>query len=203
LIFRNQFRFVSNVPSWYDWLPSEGLNLAGTIFVEPTPWRTPLDWLPKANLKQLLEELTINITLSMLAFDKLSYVQKMNHTAVEITSTTLVFDYDQKTLLATYGVAIVFALFALGIGAWSFLDNKVSMKIGFLSTLATTRNPQLDDLAKGSCLGAEGTMGELMKLKVKFGDTSMCHDLASAGMRHASFGPAETVGPLHPRDHYV
>jgi hypothetical protein len=81
-----------------------------------------------------------------------------------------VYNYDKNALLATYVASIGLALLAVGVGLSSSISNRVSMRIGFLSIIATTRNPDLNRIAKGACLGAEGTMEELRKAKVRFGE---------------------------------
>jgi hypothetical protein len=60
-----------------------------------------------------------------------------------------VYAYDKRALLATYGLAIGLTLLEIGIGLLSFMSNGVSMKRGFLSIMATTRNQDLDRIEKG------------------------------------------------------
>ena len=150
-------------------MPEEGLTLAGTPFVERTPWPKPLDWLPGPNLKQQLEEMSRNITLSMFSLDNLSYLRMQNNTGVDITTFETTYSYDKRALLVTYGIAVALGLLAIGVGIKSFLDNGVSMRIGFLPIMATTRNPNLDELVGSPCLGADGTMDGFKDIKVKFG----------------------------------
>jgi hypothetical protein len=85
-IFWNNL-FLDFVPQdgWV-WNPSDGLDPAGTPFVEHYPWRKPIDWLPGPNFRQQLEELSANITLSLLSVDTLSYLYPQNNTAVEVTT---------------------------------------------------------------------------------------------------------------------
>jgi hypothetical protein len=171
------------------WSPSSGLNLDGTVFVDKTPFTKPIGWLPKPNLAKLLEDLTVNITLGMFSISSLSVLSMANNTQATVSTTRSVFVYDQSALLATYGVSIGLALIALGIGLRSFIFNGVSMKTGFLSIMTSTRNSDFDEIARGACLGAEGTMEDFKNVKVRFGEIGRSPAARETqGDIHAGFG---------------
>ncbi|KAF2194597.1 hypothetical protein K469DRAFT_744484 [Zopfia rhizophila CBS 207.26] len=151
------------------WAPQDGLNLAGTKFVQRTPWQKPIDWLPVSDFKQRFEELSQNITLSLFALNNLSYLRMANNTPVDFVSFQSAYAYDKKALLVTYGIAMLLALMVVIVGLGSFLENGVSMNIGFMSIMATTRNPRLDELVTDGCIGAEGLMDGFKDTKVMFG----------------------------------
>jgi hypothetical protein len=69
-----------------------------------------------------------------------------------------------------YGVALALALLALVIGALAFVRNGVGVNLGFLTVLATTRNPRLDVVARGACLGAEPMPEALRSTRVRYGE---------------------------------
>ena len=162
------------------WEPTEGLNLAGTRFVEQTPWPKPINWLPVSNFRELFEELSENITLSMFALDNLSYLRVENDTLVQFDVTGITYAYDRQALILTYGISLVLALFALICGVFAFLENGVSMSSGFASFMATTRNPDLDRIVDDSCNGAQGTLEEFKDVKLRFGRPRHGHRTAFA-----------------------
>ena len=59
------------------------------------------------------------------------------------------------------------------------------MTTGFLAIMTTTRNPALDDAARGACLGAEGTTDRVKHLKVRFGDVGRNGNMVQ---HHVAFG---------------
>lgn len=207
-IFRNSLE-LDFIPQFgWAWAPSEGLDLAGTPFVEHYPWRAPIDWLPGPNFRQQLEELSANITLSLLSMDNLNYLYPQDNTAVEVTTLRPAYSYDRRTLLITYGAGMAAGLFAIVVGIKSFLDNGVSMKIGFLSIMTTTRNPTLDEVARGVCLGAEGTMDSLVDIKVRFGEVQtqqvMNGKTTPREQFHAAFGLQNgEIGDLRTDREYI
>jgi hypothetical protein len=194
------------------WNPSSGLNLDGTVFVEQTNnTDQAIRWLPKANLAELLEELgqkfmlsmfTMsrlaklleelgrNFTLSMFAMSRLRPVTKEPNVLVTVANSTLVFKYDKIALLGTYGAGILLSLAAVVVGLQAFRKNGVSMKTSFLSIIATTRNPDLDELARGTSLGAEGTLDHMKNVKARFGQVSSWP--SADANQHAAFGMGES-----------
>jgi hypothetical protein len=172
----------------FAWNPSSGLDLDDTVFVDKTPFSSAVHYLPKPNLARLLEDLTKNITLSMFSIGALATLVLKKNTQVTVSTTQNVYVYDKIALLATYGLSIGLALVAVGIGLLSFSFNGVSMKTGFLSIMASTRNPDLDEMAKGVCLGAEGTMEDFKKAKVRFGEIGRFATARGGPGDHVGFG---------------
>ena len=142
----------------------------------------------------------------MFAVDKLSYVAMQNDAQVDITASVLVFTYDRKALVVTYEISAALTLFAMSVGTWSFMENGVSIKTGFLSTMATTRNPDLDEVARRACLGADGTIKGMKKVKVAFGETNVTNSGSNPlglAAPHAAFGLEHTTQPLNKRNRYA
>jgi hypothetical protein len=186
--------FWDNVLGKPEWTPHAGLSLTGTSFVEPYPWPKPIDHLPPRNLKDLLQELSVNATLSLFATPALAYLENQD-TTVETSSTRLVFAYDATVLLATYGAALAAGLVSIIIGVAALASNGVSMDAGFVSILATTRNPALDGIARGACLGATGpSQDELRKVKLRLGEVSA---------HHVAMGTMEETQPLRKGKLYI
>jgi hypothetical protein len=77
------------------------------------------------------------------------------------------------------------------------LENGVVSGTSFSYILVTTRNPALDQLSVGACLGSDPFPAELMRTKFRFGvlddadaDNSLRRDVALLGERpaHCAFG---------------
>ncbi|KAK4168232.1 hypothetical protein QBC43DRAFT_296899 [Cladorrhinum sp. PSN259] len=170
----------------HEWIPHEGLALVGTRFVEEYPWPAPLNHLPVRNLKDLVQQLSVNITLSLFGSPAVTYLQP-SQASVETVNSRLVYSYQPLALLTTYGVALALGLLALTVGVVTLLQNGVSMDAGFLSVLATTRNSALDELSRGACLGAAGDgLSKLEKVQVRFGELTSADQ--TLRRRHAAFG---------------
>ena len=203
--------------------PDNQAGLDGTKLAERLPWPTK-DRIrkPLPNLRELFEELHVNVTLSLLSIDNLIYMQPQPDTVATITTQSNVFSYNAHPLIITYGTALVLGLIALLVGLKAYFDNGVSIKLGFLNILTTTRSRRLDRLALGTCLGAEPMPQELKKVKVRFGEIdqhtrsvtdSVLHHPTAKGdgvtvrsdtdYRHASFGIEDEVQSLQYRGKYA
>jgi hypothetical protein len=66
---------------------------------------------------------------------------------------------------AVIGVTFCFVL----IGAWSIYQNGVASDVLFSRIMVTTRNPTLDHLSVGACLGGDPFPKELTETKLRFG----------------------------------
>jgi len=60
-------------------------------------------------------------------------------------------------------------LLGLVMGVYSFLRNGVVHSLSFSAVIATTRNPELDELWKGNSLGAVPLHREIEETRLKFG----------------------------------
>ncbi|KAH0536665.1 hypothetical protein FGG08_006491 [Glutinoglossum americanum] len=144
---------------------------------------------PRENLRQLIEQLHINVTLSIFSINKLVHLQPQPDTIVTRTKLINIFSYNFRVLLLTYGCAMAAGLVAIAVGLNSYYANGVSMKGGFLAILATTRNRRLDELVGGACLGAEPVLEGVKEVSVKFGEIE---GVGSGGgratERHTAFG---------------
>jgi hypothetical protein len=179
-------------------------ELDGTKLVEAVPFPPDGVRKPVQNFRELVEQLHVNATISLLSIENLVYLEPEPATDMVVTTYPIVFQYDRSTLLLTYSLALLFGLLALLVGIEALFTNGVSMNVGFLSLLTTTRNKTLDDLTRGACLGAEPMPRMLRKMtKVKFGVVESGgmvahnregHDVAeteketSSLLKHAAFG---------------
>ncbi|KAH7416726.1 hypothetical protein BKA64DRAFT_655956 [Cadophora sp. MPI-SDFR-AT-0126] len=145
-----------------------------------------------------LEDLANNITISMLSVDGMTSKVRV---PVRIGTTSNVYSYDQNNLLISYGATIFVALICVIVGVASLIENGIYHRTTFSTVMATTRNPDLDVLANGACLGTGQAM---MKEKVMFGvlagatggstrDTAERGENSDGNLQHAAFGLTGTV----------
>ena len=90
---------------------------------------------------------------------------------VPITITTFVnvYTYDWRNLVTSYAIAAAFSLGAVFLGVLAFRQNGVSYVSSFSAIVATTRNPDLDSLTEGQCLGAVPLSEDIGGAKLRFG----------------------------------
>jgi len=79
------------------------------------------------------------------------------------------FTYSWHNLALAYSIAIAASLFGVLVGLRALYINGVSHDTTFFTTMAATRNPELDDLLKGQCLGASPIPKELAHQKLQYG----------------------------------
>jgi hypothetical protein len=80
-----------------------------------------------------------------------------------------VFHYRASDLWAGYATVIAVTLIFLGVGLTTLLENGIASDTGFSRIMVTTRNPTLDGLSAGACLGGDPFPAELKKTKLRFG----------------------------------
>jgi hypothetical protein len=83
--------------------------------------------------------------------------------------TTIVFVYLPQSLWIGYAFAVAITLASIFIGSWAIHQNGVASDTLFSRILVTTRNPTLDHLSVGACLGGDPFPKELRKTKLRFG----------------------------------
>ncbi len=180
--------------------PDSWTRLDGTQLVERTPFPVRHGIRkPRANLRELVDELHTNVTLGLFAVDGLIYLQPPaaaapnngsrgdgggggssrgggsssaggGWTRVSVSTTRNVFAYDARALLLTYALAAAAGLAAVAVGVRALAANGVSMTAGFTALLATTRNAALDSLMAGRCLGAEPMPAHVKETELRFGE---------------------------------
>ncbi|OCK83676.1 hypothetical protein K432DRAFT_401814 [Lepidopterella palustris CBS 459.81] len=81
----------------------------------------------------------------------------------------IVFAYHAEGLWIGYAIVVAFAFAFLIVGAWSIYQNGVASDTQFSRIMVTTRNPTIDRLSVGACLGGDPFPPELRKTKLRFG----------------------------------
>ncbi|KAI5808929.1 hypothetical protein DFH27DRAFT_478253 [Peziza echinospora] len=110
------------------------------------------------------------------------------------------FQYHEKNLWIGYSIVVVGTFISIIIGGVALRSNGISSDTLFSRILVTTRNPTLDRLCRGACLGGDPFPKELEQTKLRFGvlrDTdpftgALMESRKSLGARglpeHCSFG---------------
>lgn len=86
-----------------------------------------------------------------------------------MTTTKLVYIYDSRLLLITYGVAFAVALLLALVGALSGWDNGCFADFRFSTIVRTTRDPRLADLVRGAELGSNPLPERIARRRLRFG----------------------------------
>ncbi|OCL13600.1 hypothetical protein AOQ84DRAFT_263660, partial [Glonium stellatum] len=117
----------------------------------------------------------------------------------EKSRTVNVFVYHAEGLWIGYAIVVAVTFVFLIVGAWSIHQNGVASDTQFSRIMVTTRNPTIDRLSVGACLGGDPFPPELIKTKLKFGvllEDEEQLNVASRGegplgrVEHCTFGTA-------------
>jgi hypothetical protein len=102
------------------------------------------------NLSQGLMDLMANLTLNFMNIDGIGNTSIL----ANVPSTISVYEYHRPSLLLTYVIAILVMSAAAVMGLTSLMSNGVESSNTFSQIMVTTRNPRLDSVAYGACLGS-------------------------------------------------
>ncbi|KXG45554.1 uncharacterized protein PGRI_033210 [Penicillium griseofulvum] len=137
-------------------------------------------------LARAIEDLSHNFTYSLLSLNGAN-----SSLPVTISSPQNFYSYDSKNLLAAYMTALGVTVACVIVGLFALRENGVAQSTSFSSMLMTTRNPELDHLTKGHCLGSDVVPDAIGDIKLRFGEVE-----GSEQYKHAAFGTEETVAPM-------
>lgn len=79
------------------------------------------------------------------------------------------FKYYARNLWIGYSIVVTITLACIIVGAMALRSNGISSDTLFSRILVTTRNPTLDHLSRGACLGSDPFPRELEETKLRFG----------------------------------
>ncbi|KAF2645611.1 hypothetical protein P280DRAFT_495422 [Massarina eburnea CBS 473.64] len=120
------------------------------------------------NLKEEIQNVFEDILISLLSEPHLVVADTQNVPCVKSRSVN-VFVYHREGLWIGYAFAVFAAFCFLLVGAWSIHQNGVASDTRFSRIMVTTRNPTLDQLSVGACLGGDPFPKELTRTKLRFG----------------------------------
>ena len=112
-----------------------------------------------------------------------------------VTAPRNLYSYEKITLLTTYAAGILTVLLWIGIGGITLWSNGIVSSTTFSAILLTTRNPDLDSLAKGYSVGSDTLPAAIADVRLKFGRVD-----SERLTEHAAFGIEGTVTTLRKGD---
>jgi hypothetical protein len=123
---------------------------------------------PLVDLKTEIQEFFEDILITLLSEPKLVIAQTQQVPCLK-SRTMMVYVYYKRSLWIGYAIVIATTFAFMLVGAWSLYRNGVASDVLFSRIMATTRNPTLDHLSVGACLGGDPFPKELTKTKLRFG----------------------------------
>ncbi|OIW29243.1 hypothetical protein CONLIGDRAFT_411841 [Coniochaeta ligniaria NRRL 30616] len=141
-----------------------------------------------------------SIYLAMLS-DWKTYAQNFSSLPCEVNMHLLVWRYNPLWLAISYFIAVALTFAAVGIGLHAIVANGYAMETNFSTFLTTTRNPDLDEVVRGSSLGASPLKRAVRETKLRFGET--VRPEGAEGTPHAAFGFPEQIRTLKKGKQYA
>ncbi|KAL5414119.1 hypothetical protein PMIN03_003369 [Paraphaeosphaeria minitans] len=123
---------------------------------------------PQPDLPVALQGLFEDILITLLSDPRLIVADAQAVPCTKDRSVN-VYKYKREGLWIGYAFAVAGAFVCLVIGGWAIHQNGVASDTLFSRILVTTRNPTLDRLSVGACLGGDPFPKELTRTKLRFG----------------------------------
>ncbi|KAH7398237.1 hypothetical protein BKA66DRAFT_565858 [Pyrenochaeta sp. MPI-SDFR-AT-0127] len=123
---------------------------------------------PQPNLMDDVQSLFEDLLISLLSEPTLVIAETEDVPCMR-TRTGLQYRYYKRSLWIGYTVVISITFSFVLVGAWSIHQNGVASDVLFSRIMVTTRNPTLDHLSVGACLGGDPFPKELTETKLRFG----------------------------------
>lgn len=123
---------------------------------------------PLPDLMEAVQELFEDMLLTLLSEPTLVAAETEAVQCVK-SRTMNVYIYIPSSLWIGYAIAVAITLASIAIGSWAIYQNGVASDTLFSRILVTTRNPTLDHLSVGACLGGDPFPKELRETKLRFG----------------------------------
>lgn len=134
------------------------------------------------------------------SFHPLFLYAALEATQCTTTKSAAVYNYKFQRLLYVYGASTSMALIMAVVGFVALARNGVSNSVTVSALLRTTRNPTLDRLLAGTCLGADPLPTELGELRLKFGEVrtgdGFPKHFGVDGVGHMALGVEGEVFPI-------
>lgn len=123
---------------------------------------------PVSNLMEGVQGMFEEMLISLLSEPTLVVAETQDVPCVK-TQTINTFRYYKRGLWTGYVIVIGITFCFVLIGAYSIYQNGVASDVLFSRIMVTTRNPTLDHLGVGACLGGDPFPKELTETKLRFG----------------------------------
>jgi hypothetical protein len=128
----------------------------------------PLNSYPIADLMNQTQSFFEDMIITLLSEPRL-IVASTTSVFCERSRYVNAYVYQPKFLWIGYAIAVALTFAFLLVGAWSIFQNGVASDTLFSRIMVTTRNPTIDRLSVGACLGGDPFPAELRRTKLKFG----------------------------------
>jgi hypothetical protein len=147
---------------------------------------------PVPNLMEALQDFFEDMIITLLSEPHL-VIAANTSVPCEKSQTVNVYVYQREGLWIGYAIVVCVTLGFIVVGIWSIYQNGVASGTTFSRIMVTTRNPTLDKLSVGACLGGDPLGKELQRTKLRFGvlleDDRGVGDTGSFGrIEHCAFG---------------
>lgn len=123
---------------------------------------------PQPNLMDDVQHLFEDMLITLLSEPTLILAETAD-VPCRKTRFLVVYVYYKGNLWVGYAVVITITFAFILVGAWSIHQNGVASDVLFSRIMVTTRNPTLDHLSVGACLGGDPFPKELTETKLRFG----------------------------------
>jgi hypothetical protein len=123
---------------------------------------------PVPNLMDELQSMFEDMLITLLSEPHLVIADKTD-VPCRKSRTLNTFVYHKEGLWIGYALAVAVAFGFLLVGGWSIFQNGVASDTQFSRIMVTTRNPTIDRLSVGACLGGDPFPKELTRTKLRFG----------------------------------
>ncbi|KAF2083437.1 hypothetical protein K490DRAFT_51695 [Saccharata proteae CBS 121410] len=179
---------------------SDGTYLLTRSDISETRLINPETSYPVEDLQAQIQTFYEDMILTLLSEPHLIIASNKSVPCTKFRS-VIVFQYNVGSLWTGYAIAIAVTLAFLIVGGCSILSNGVASDTRFSRIMVTTRNPTIDRLSVGACLGGDPFPLDLRKVKLRFGVLTEDEGEygSEGGMRHTvehcTFG---TVGETKP-----
>ncbi|PSN68309.1 hypothetical protein BS50DRAFT_492588 [Corynespora cassiicola Philippines] len=158
---------------------------------------------PLSDFSLLLQDFYTDMILSLFSAPQMLVVDQ-ERVVVNRTRYLSTFVYDARKLWLWYFPVIALCLLCLGCGAWTIYEDGTTFSEGFSRIMVTTRNPTLDEISRGACLGNDPFPMELMRTRLKFGVLGGPSEMEYMGVGaegwqgygHCAFGVPAEVAPI-------
>ncbi|KAL0634212.1 hypothetical protein Q9L58_006888 [Maublancomyces gigas] len=155
-----------------------------------------------------IEMMARTIVVSLLSIDSPGTNKShplLNYASLEgnscnTTRTSTVHDYKARRLIIVYATSASLSMLMAVVGFVALGRNGVSSSVTVSAIIRTTRNPTLDRLFGGSCLGADPIPKELGEMRLKFGEVraegEMPKEVEVGVVGHVALGIEGEVFPI-------
>ncbi|KAF7948498.1 uncharacterized protein EAE97_003909 [Botrytis byssoidea] len=153
-----------------------------------------------------IEDLSINITIGYLGSPNLTS-SSTEYANITTLDTRNIYVYHPLYLVLSYSIGFFLASLCGAIGLYSMHVNGVSHSNSFSAIMLTTRNPDLDILARGKSLGSDPLSKSIKNTKLRFGPLLSQQAPDKIGSdespRHVAFGFEGNVDELKKGGKYI